>query len=224
MGLADGLADGIGMFISIFCCGDACGFAGICIPGIFISIFCCGDACGLGEAAGICIPGIFISIFCCGDACGFGEAAGICIPGIFICIAGDGCAVGVPLLFDEGALLLAGIFIPGIFIPGILLIVCFFVVCRLLVGLRRVLVLFRFAFALDFDMFMPGMFCMSCPCELALLDDESIRPVTMTALTPINLTDVAKLNPLINPPVLLLLFTNKMTMTRTCRHTSAQTI
>ena len=49
---------------------------------MFISIFCCGDACGFGEALGICMPGIFISIFC-GEADGDELAEGICIPGIF---------------------------------------------------------------------------------------------------------------------------------------------
>src|SRR5882762_8733477 len=39
---AEGLVFGIGIFMSIFGCGEACGFGvagGICIPGIFISIF-----------------------------------------------------------------------------------------------------------------------------------------------------------------------------------------
>src|ERR1700682_1656414 len=85
-----------GMFISIFCCGDACGFGdadGMFIPGMFISIFCCGDACGFGDAAGICIPGIFISIFCCRDVYGDGLVCGMFIPGMFICWGG-GLAVG----------------------------------------------------------------------------------------------------------------------------------
>ena len=71
---------------------------------------------------------------------------------------GEGWTDGFVL--DEGAVCLVGIFIPGIFIPGMLLIVCFFA-DRLLVGFRRVLVFLRFAFALGFDIFMPGMFCIS---------------------------------------------------------------
>jgi len=81
----DGLAPGIGIFISIFGCGEACGFGdadGICIPGMFISIFC-GDADGDGLVCGIFIPGMFI---CCGEGLGVGDflVAGIFIPGIFI--------------------------------------------------------------------------------------------------------------------------------------------
>src|SRR5205085_1533171 len=33
-------------------------------------------------------------------------------------------------------------------------------------------------------MFIPGMFLISWPCEMALLVDESINPVMMTALSP----------------------------------------
>jgi len=78
------------MFISIFGCGEACGFGdadGICIPGIFI--------CDGGEAEGVALgmPGMFISIFC-GDADGDGLVCGILIPGMFICL-GEGLAVGV---------------------------------------------------------------------------------------------------------------------------------
>ena len=59
---------------------------------MFISIFCCGEACGFGDAIGICIPGIFISIFF-GDADGEGLVCGIFIPGMFIC-AGEDLGVG----------------------------------------------------------------------------------------------------------------------------------
>ena len=116
------------------------------MPGIFISVF--GEAPGDGDGIGM-----FISIFCCGEACGLGDAVGICIPGMFICICGEACGLGDAVF--------CGIFMPGIFIPGMLLIVCFLTARRLLVGLRRVLVRVRFALALGFDIFMPGMFCMS---------------------------------------------------------------
>lgn len=174
--------------------GDA---DGICLPGIFISIF--GEA--PGDGLGICI-GIFISIFCCGDACAFGEADGICMPGMFICIGGDGCGLGVGVFCGELVL--------GIFMPGMLLIVCFFVVCRLLlVGLRRVLLLFCFAFALGLDMLMPGMFCMSWPRVLARFVNERIKPVPMTAQSPAILVKAPNPNFFIVPPVELLLRTKR---------------
>ena len=111
---------------------------------------------------------------------------------------GDGCADGVVL--DGVVACLLGIFIPGIFIPGILLILCFFAGARLLVGLRRLLATFRFAFALGFDPFIPGMFCMSWPCGLALLVDESISPVMMTADKPAIRMKPLKPNHFIAPP------------------------
>src|SRR6266540_2910040 len=56
---------------------------------MFMSILCCGEACGFGEAVGICIPGMFICI-CCGEGCGdadcLGDAgrAGIVILGMLL--------------------------------------------------------------------------------------------------------------------------------------------
>lgn len=172
MGLADGLAVGIG------------------IPGMFISIFFCGDACGFGDADGICIPGIFISIFCCGDADGDGFVCGMFIPGMFICwgeglAVGDDCVAGIfipgifipgmfPIwfLFGElfaGALFLRdavlrrciGIFIPGMFIPGMLLISCFLVGRLFRVTLFFLGAAFLLVIDFDFGIFIPGMFCMS---------------------------------------------------------------
>ena len=77
--------------------------------GIFISIFCCGEACGLGEAFGVCMPGIFISIFW-GDDDGDVLLCGIFMPGIFICW---GEALGVGDVLVPG-IFIPGIFIPGI--------------------------------------------------------------------------------------------------------------
>ena len=138
-------------------------------------------------------------ICCCGDACGFGEAVGICMPGIFIgCV--DGCAVGL-FIFREGVACGFDIFIPGMVIPGMFPLVRFFAGCLFLVDLRRLLVVLRFAFGLDFDMFMPGMLCMSC-CGLAVLPvDESNRPAMITALSPIVRTKAPKPNLFIVPPL-----------------------
>lgn len=86
---------------------------------------------------------------------------------------------------------------------------CFFADRRLVDDFRRALDFFRVVFGLDFDMFIPGMFCMSWPCGPALPLDESINPVMITVLSPINLTDVPKLKPFIIPPVVLLPFKTK---------------
>ena len=48
---------------------------------------------------------------------------------------------------------------------------------------------------------IPGMFCISCPCGLALLVDESINPVMMTALSPTTRMKAPKPNLFIVPPV-----------------------
>jgi hypothetical protein len=90
------------------------------------------------------------------------------------------------------------------FIPGMFPIVRFFAGCLFLVDLRRLLVVLCFAFGLDFDMFMPGMFFMSC-CGLAELPvDESNRPAIIIALSPIVRTKAPKPNLFIVPPVKLL--------------------
>jgi hypothetical protein len=102
-----------------------------------------------------------------------------------------------------------------------LLIVCLFAARRLLVGLRRALVLFRFAFAFGFDMFMPGMFCMSGPCGLALLGDESINAAMITALKIAIRMKTLKIDDSIVPPVGTAR-TNKVTRTRTQKHTPTQ--
>src|SRR2546421_6347007 len=149
----DGLDCGVGLFM-----------------GIVMSIFRSGDgeACVVGDGApaGICIPGMFCMSIFCGDAdgAGVGEAAGICMPDMFsirVCpVAGEGVGGGD----------FAGMFMPFMFMPLMPCASCFFGVCRALC-LRRTLdlcfdLVFRFALALafGFDMFIPGMFCMSCPC------------------------------------------------------------
>ena len=89
------------------------------------------------------------------------------------------------------------IFIPGMFIPGMFAMLCF------LAGFRFE-VLFFFAAGLPLFIFMPGMFCMSWPCVLVLLVNESIKPVMMTALSPAILVKAPKLDDFIFPPVELL--------------------
>src|SRR5258705_13900297 len=76
-------------------------------------------------------------------------------------------------------------FIPGFFIPDLLLISFFFVIRLFLAAtLFFLTVVFRLAFALGFDIFIPGIFCMSWPCASALAVDVSIRPIIMAALDP----------------------------------------
>ena len=185
------------MFICICCCGEACGFgeaAGICMPGMFISIFC-GDAEGDGVLWGIFIPGMFI---CCGEGLVVGElfVAGIFIPGIFI--PGMFCVPGFIVELDRLLLCrcllrrVLDIFIPGIFIPGMFAILCFLAGLRFLVGV--------FLFCAGLLLLMPGMFCMSWPCILALLVNESIKPVMMTAQSPAILVRAPKPNFFIVPP------------------------
>src|SRR6266550_1149252 len=94
------------------------------------------------------------------------------IPGMFICICGEGLGV-------------RDVLVAGIPIPGMLPMSCFFVVrlfpCAALFFLTAV---FRFALALGFGIFIPGMFCMSLPFATALTVDVSIRPIMMIALNP----------------------------------------
>jgi hypothetical protein len=76
-------------------------------------------------------------------------------------------------------------FIPGIFMPDMLLMSCFFEVRLFLVAtLLFLTAVFRRTFALGFDMFMPGMFCMSWPCATTRTIDESISPMITTAFNP----------------------------------------
>ena len=137
----------------MFICGDAPGEGcGICIPGMFISIL--GDAPGDGLGMGM-----FMSIFGCDDVGELGEAVGICIPGMFMGVCCDGCVVGFVDFAGADDPVFAR---PGIFIPGMLPMLCLVAVARgFLVDLRRLPLVLRFVFALLFDMFMPGMFCMS---------------------------------------------------------------
>ena len=104
------------------------------------AIGCCpGD----GDAVGICIPGV---ITCPGV--GDGDAVGICMPGVITCGLGDGDAVGIC--------------IPGVITWGLgdgegLGLA----VLLLVVGLRRVVVLFFGAARLGFG-FAAG-FGITCP-------------------------------------------------------------
>ena len=151
-GADDGLACGIGMFI-----------------GIDVSDFCPedGEACGagVGEAVGVCIPVmLFMSIFCCDAAC-VGEVVGIFMPGMFsipLCPSdGEGVAVGD----------LAGIRIPRMPVPFMFMprTACLPDARRALRLLRAPRLAFDLAFRFDFplafgfDIFMPGMSCMSRP-------------------------------------------------------------
>src|SRR5437588_9359555 len=88
---------------------------------MFISIRCCGDACGLGDAVGTCMPGMFI---CWGEAFGIGGVlvAGTFIPGIFpICrfVADD--LLRAVRFFRRVCLC-----IPAMFMPGVFAMVCLF--------------------------------------------------------------------------------------------------
>src|SRR6266536_3387860 len=101
--------------------------------------------------------------------------------------------------FFFGALLLPDVVprrsIPDIFIRDILLMSCFFVVRRFVAAaLRFLTVVLRLCFAFGFDIFIPGMFCMSWPCATTSLVDESINPIIMTALNPITWIDAPTLN------------------------------
>ena len=152
---------------------------------------------GDGEAIGMFIPGMDMSIFS-GEAEGWadGEDDGICIPGMFIC-SGDapGCTFGVCIclpdmpgifmsIFRAGAFPVRdearrdeeeGMFLPFILIP---VIPPLFDVCFLLAGVD-----FDLDFGLLLDllpMFMPGMFCMSCPAQTGAADMTS-RKATATA-------------------------------------------
>ena len=96
-------------------------------------------------------------------------------------------------------------FIPGIFIPDMLLISCFFVIRLFLVATLFLLtVVFRLAFALGFDIFIPGIFCMSWPCASTLAVDVSIRPIIMTVLNPESRMKAPTLNLFIVLPLKIL--------------------
>jgi len=62
---------------------------------------------------------------------------------------------------------------------------CFFVVRLFLVAtLLFLTAVFRRTFAFDFDIFIPGMFCMSWPCATTMRIDASISPMITTAINP----------------------------------------
>jgi hypothetical protein len=139
---------------------------------------------------GMFIPGMFI---CCGEGFDVGEVlvAGIFIPGMF-CIPGFICERDRLLLRRCLVRWVLDIFMPGIFIPGMFAILCFLAGFRFLVGV--------FLFCAGLLLLMPGMFCMSWPCVLALLVNESIKPVMMTAQSPAILVRAPKPNFFIVPP------------------------
>src|SRR5882762_5399280 len=93
---------------------------------------------------------------------------------------------GVSDLFLRDAVLrrcTPDIFIPGMFIPAMLPMSCFFVVRLFLVAaLFFVSAVFRLAFGLGFDIFIPGMLCMSCALTVAV--DVGIRAMIINALNP----------------------------------------
>lgn len=129
---------------------------------------------------GICIPGIFISMFC-GDADGDGFVC-MFIPGMFICCEALG-------------------FVAVLFIPGMFAIGCFVVDDFL-----RAVCFFVTFFFLDEDLFffaagllllIPGMLCMSCPCDIPEICNEMISPITRHPATAIFLME--KLNCLMVP-------------------------
>src|SRR5262245_30952569 len=106
------------------------------------------------------MPGMFVSIFF-GAAVVAGFCCGIFIPGMF-CIAGFFAAVEAVLRFARPRFLVlwvADIFIPGIFMPCMLSILCFLAV-------DFFLVVFLFFCVFAFPIFIPGMFCMSCPAKM----------------------------------------------------------
>lgn len=92
-------------------------------------------------------------------------------------------------------------FIPDMFMPDILFMLCFFVVRRFVAAaLRFLTVVLRLFFAFVFDIFIPGMFCMSWPCATTSLVDEGIRPIIMTALNPITWIHAPTLNHFMSSP------------------------
>src|SRR5262249_10328834 len=128
---------------------------------------------------GICMPGMLVSIFC-----GAVVVVGFCvifIPGIF-CIAGFLAAVEVVLGFARPrplALRVPDIFMPGIFIPGMLLMLCLLAVGFFFVFLRCLCVLELF-------IFIPGMFCMSCPAKMSDVNVKMIAIIAATFVTLLN--------------------------------------
>jgi hypothetical protein len=95
--------------------------------------------------------------------------------------------------------------LPGVFIPGMLPVSCFFVARLFLVATLFVLsAVFRFALALGFGIFIPGMFCMSWPCAMTLAVDVSIRPIMMTTLNPDIRMKAPRLNLFMVPPLIFL--------------------
>ena len=145
-----------GMFIWV--CGEAGGDAvGICMPGIFIWV--CGEA--EGDACGICMPGMFIGIcpgegWTAGDCAGDDDGlAGIFIPGMLlmsVLFAESFCAGAFFLRAPGLRRCVPDTFIPGIFIPGMLLMSCFF----------RATFFFALDLGFGFDLFIPGIFDISC--------------------------------------------------------------
>jgi hypothetical protein len=159
------------------------------MPGIFICV--CGDT--EGVACGVCIPGMFICI-CCGEGCdstdclGDDNCAGMFIPGLFsscFWLTEFFCAGAFFLVDAPFRRCIPDISIPGLFIPDIFPISCFLAIRLFLVATLFFLTLvFRLALAFDFGIFIPGMFCMSCPRATTLGPDASIRTVTMIAHNP----------------------------------------
>ena len=108
------------------------------------------------------------------------------------------------------------------FIPAMLPMSWFFVIrLFLVVTLFFLMVVFRLTFALGFDIFIPGMFCMSWPCATTTLGlDVSIRPIIMTALNPDGCMKAPAFNLFMVPP-LNLLATAKTTRLRNAHNKKA---
>jgi hypothetical protein len=93
-------------------------------------------------------------------------------------------------------------FIPGIFMPDMLLMSCFFVVRLFLFAtLLSLTAVFRRTFAFGFDIFIPGMFCMSWPCATTMTIVEGISPMITTALNPDIRMKAQKFDLFIVPPL-----------------------
>ncbi len=107
------------------------------------------------------------------------------IPGMFsICfwLAEFFCAGPFFLLDAPFRRCIPDIFIPGMFIPDIFPMSCFFAIrLFLVVTIFFLTLVFRLVLALRFDIFIPGMFCMSWPWATALGPDVSIRTMIMIA-------------------------------------------
>ena len=96
---------------------------------------------------------------------------------------------------------------------------CFFVDRLFIVAILFFLTaLFRLAFALGFDIFIPGIFCMSWPCALTLPVDVGISAMIINTLNPNRRMTTPTFSLFMVPPLIVFAINEKQDALRKRAH------